>query len=780
MLDLHSHGVDFNQIVNQGLNPEILQTLYAEVGIQLSSSSPSRLQQAIEPGASTQNIAGEGKLDLKQTQSAPLMDHTSSPSRLALETVKSVASPMTSEKDERKSTINSLIVTAPKKSAGNTHSAKISSSKTHDVKPLDRKEYIARMLAAKATKPLATSNTSVPLKADTSKTAETAPPPLNSNGTANTSIAAPLKLVDRVHGDAAASMPHPPKDDISADAKRKAQTDLARQKIEALKLRQETPKVTPSGPVHQPHAIPSGIKPPALPAIPAMVNRPPAPGRQSSYFSPISENAPFSIPGLFMTTIPPETVKQSHEKPAQLISTSTKEPQQLSVPIEPHHEPASTSEEALTRISSSETRNEAEPDKSAMSATMHRKRQKAADFLDSPSIRIKRPLGQQENSSIIIDISDDDMDVTSDNDNVDIEAHDQQVLVSKKPQPTDSVNGRPKLLQDLPPLSGSPSQRANTITTGSILSMPTQAKGLKTKEIEIDMMNRKIAELEQRINAKRTNSRAQTPRASDRATVSPPRNKASQAEAEASAATIQPSLHTDSVVVDDFSDQTPAAFIEEADKLATEQKLHEMETEKAEAERSLAADVARVSGETEMLKQEQTQSTKDNEPVRFESEAESLASSQSYRIEQHETQDEQMSQDHDDELDRLKEGSHLQKRVEEKSLEEEQCHAQKEEQVKAFEEQRRMRKSAIESGLPILDATMERTKQKLEFLRREIEGLEQEVQKGVTGRKALVKELMSLSLPTDPQKSLDQENELNQSVEGPSNKKELKRKSIRF
>ena len=63
-----------------------------------------------------------------------------------------------------------------------------------------------------------------------------------------------------------------------------------------------------------------------------------------------------------------------------------------------------------------------------------------------------------------------------------------------------------------------------------------------------------------------------------------------------------------------------------------------------------------------------------------------------------------------------------------------------------IKERKEERRAAIEAGLPLLDAEVQKTEQKLQHLRNQIRELESDLQRGVEGRRNLVEELRSLSL----------------------------------
>jgi len=753
VLDLHSHGHDFNEIVGRGMDPTFLSMLYAEVGITIDSSPSSQLQRELEVNA-------RGALVLDAT----IVDNKAQPKGAQFDA-------MTQDKDANNLTKTPLVVLSekekdsvtsppktiePKKASITTSSAKAPGAKAVEAKPMDRKEYIARMLAAKAGKPVASTISSMPLKPSAVAASEPVSQPPTSNAAVvpitSTATPAALAIDQPAQDESSIGISQSHKDNQNIDAKRKAQTDLARQKMEALKATRETAKaISSSEPGNQICAISSAnaMGPPIV--APMMIPQPPTPSRQGSYSSLVSQKAPFNIPGLFMTSTPLDPVKPLESGLNQSSTASAQGQQEHSLPAAALHQAPSCSEAAPIREPVAGTGNGAVPIGTAGPALTHRKRQKAADFLDPPSTRVKRPLGQQEHSSVIIDISDEDMADPSDDDSMDVDLADTWMNTSKNFQTNDFGSSKQKSIGDLPPLSDFPSRKKVPPMTPPFVPTPSQAKdpkGLKTKEMEIEVMNRKIAELEQRISAKKTTSRAVTPGSFGNTTVSPAAKDSSR-DAEAVSGTSEAPEAAMGYGNDGHTRQSSPPVADTAETAEAKQKLHEVEQAKASVERSLAADLARASDEQRKLEegtteivQNQAQSTPQRE-LQLVSESEDARLQQ---VEQQHVESEQRGKAQDKEISRLNEKT-LQSREQEKTQlqEAKQTRLQKKEQSKLLEEQRQMRRHALESGLPVLDATVARTKQRLESMKKEVADLEMEVQKGIEGRKALVEELESLS-----------------------------------
>ncbi len=756
LLDLHSFGHDFNDIVGRGMDPAFLRTLYTDVGIPIDSSPSSQLQRELEVNARRASAIDPGATNKEaQPEVANLEPSTTSNGASGLTKTSMV---VTIEK-EKEPVVSLATTAAPKKASTNTPSGKTLGSRTADSKPLDRKEYIARMLAAKAGKPVPSISSSVALKE--SSVAALGPPvrspTISAALVSSLSVATPVApAIDQPpQDDMSMGLPQSLKDNQDIDAKRKAQTELARQKMEALKSRQENAKlISSSEPADQIHVSSSTNTPQPPVAALMMTSQPPASSRQASYLSPASQKAPFSIPGLFMTA-PLNPVKPPKGGSNQSFTASAPGQQERYVPTAALHQTPTVTDAAPISQPIADAENKAIRIDTAGPALTHRKRQKAADFLDPPSTRTKRPLGQQEDSSVIIDISDEDMADSSDDDSSSVYLTDTRISASKDSETKDIRGDKQKSIGDLPPLSDFPSQKKAPSMTS--LTMPTtsqtkDSKGLRSKEMEIELMNRKIAELEQRISTKKTTSRAITPKNFGDTTASPtPKDPSRDVEALSEATEVLEAAigHEN----DGYTRQLSLPTADNADTVEAEKRLHEVERAKASVERSLAADLAQASNEQQMQPKEILQRTQDHAQPTVQGESQPVDESGDVRQQQVEQQQVEIQRHggiQDDLTSRLvQEDSQSREQAETQPHQAERTSLQAKEQPELLEEQRQERKRALESGLPVLDMTVEKTRQKLESMRKEIADLEMQVQKGMEGRKALVEELKGLSQAPD-------------------------------
>ena len=752
LLDLHSQGIGFTQIVERGVSPVMLRKLYADVGIPISRDMPkptpplaeSRVVSGRAPGLSPPDKVPTNDVDQQPVPVLQDKGKASPTTKTSITMTKVENFPLTSSTSTSKSAKPSVI----------NLSGKVTNIKAGDSKGVDRKEYIARLAAAKASvssKAASTPTVESPIQATISRTPPTA--------TTNHFIQEPG--VDRAQ-------------DPEVEAKRKAQTDLARQKMEALKRREtvqqesQTPKSHEGD--HQEQRSLAGPQQASSFTAPATISQSLVPSRQGSYFSPVKQKPPFSIPGLFMTSdtfqnmpqpVPAQAVAPIQQRdinaalgPESRHSISHDSGEQSKLPLAPQA-PSMPSLIAITQPS-------AVPAINPTPAATSRKRQKAADFIDSPSTRIKRPLGQQEDSSLIIDISEDDSSNVSDDDDLSIGQPEHPLALSKKSNIGQTGSGKQKSIGDLPPLSELPTRKKSTVMTPPAAQTPGQTKDpkqLKSKEMEIELMRRKIAELEQRNHAKRNTSRAQSPGTSIQVPVSSPLREPLQSTKDPTKPLVGAvNVNADTKGLDSTrqssstSTETREAVTE--DRLTLEQRLREVDLARGEAEHSVAVDTVLVSEQDRQLQEEALQASRREEGLSQAQKPTGDQDRNGYDVEHVRLNSiEQQGSPTSMQVAQEVETPEVEAKVEEVLRQQEERLQQQEadqrrqqaEQQKLLDEQQRIRKAEIEAGLPVLDATVERTKQRIESLKKEMMELEEEIQKGVEGRKSLMEELSNLS-----------------------------------
>ena len=770
--DLHSQGFGFDQIVKEGLNPDVLRKLYDEIKVPFIASSGLGLRNGVKNGIVDVHIESAPSIGVgiakdqhprasQKDSNGVIFDDDKSTylSTGEIKTSSQSANSAMKTEDQFKPMQAGIAKSAVSSKANPL--GKASNFRAGERKTLDRKDYIARMLAAKTGKPIVNASTAA------------SPETLVASGSG---ISAQVQSAAATGVIVPTTVQHAPNEllntpsgtqneDLDAEAKRKAQTDLARQKIEALKFREnfshQDPSATSSDIKKTNQKTTTNGVPNIVAKISASTPRP-FPSRQSSYFSPASQKPPFSIPGLFMTSDAPEPANSSQPLVNELfalpslgVGSSTSGSSQED--LRPQATISVQSPTADTTSSLPKNSSDSDPKslvtKSAMFASS-RERQKASNFTDSPSTRVKRPLGQQGENSVIIDISDDDDSTNSINHSGDEHPSTEELIhpggsLQKKSHAATPGNGTENPTRSVPALNEFLQRKkavAKTPPATQVSGQSGDLKDLKSKEMEIEAINRKIAELEQRIaiKAKQTTSRNHSPGTSSRVTASPPLGEASQ---QITGAMKMPLDDPDSLN-DDVGHVANSDEISAADQLDAKQQLEMIERTKAEVEHSLAAEISLTSAASQSLVQEEKLQTLQAE--------EGL----NQRIGEQRPKDEMQKQAHDGgerhfvemrgqkacektaKFEEADSNLHTQERRLAQGMQQE--HSQEQEQKRFFEDQRQARKSEIESGLPLLNAEVEKTRERLELLRHEVAGLETQLQKGMEGRQALVEELNSL------------------------------------
>lgn len=448
LLGLAPHNIRYNELVGEGINPTILKQLYDEVGIKVTSP-------ILDPKAAAGDASkAAGALAATQQTGDKTSPAKAQPESLTREQGTEVQEPT---RTMQTATPTSQAPSIVEKATASPPASTIP-SQTETGKPLERKEVIARMLAAKAGK---ISNVTSSVKPDTVKESSVA------GATATKPAEQPAQ-------------PAPPSDG-QVKEKNKAQTELARQRIEQLKKQglaksQQRPQVeSPSATTsQQQHGIATGpVQTPQSFAQPFLSStlQHPLPERP-----PEPESAPPArIPGLFMT---------QSDRP---------------VPGEPSHAAQ------VTGIDSGpvQTRN------------VPRKRPRASDF-DEPVASTKKYTAVPENR-LIIDISDDEF-LHGDNDDgdaMDIDKPGDKI----SSETISTANSKSSMPRNFPPLTDFPSrkptipphQRTPASSSSQTPHRISDQEDLRLKDLEIKAMRKRIAELEQRKQAKLAASRTQSP-----------------------------------------------------------------------------------------------------------------------------------------------------------------------------------------------------------------------------------------------------------------------------
>ena len=574
--DWYEQGWDLKVILREGISPIILSELYAEIGVQVSDMEITAAQRnksgnAHGPRSGKADPAGLGTTLPKSTAtglhveggygqlspSHPLTAFETTDGSLRREVTTNGVKDVHSVADNIPTKTNGVQAGSTRKTQNTSSSVKTSHpSVASGDKAYDRKDHIARLLAAKASKAGSTANT--PTSPTVPKGSNLQEAPLRSGARRSPSLDQQTHVEDpsQVHSTnvtvnktqellkSVTTMPTAtadPKIAIShtkpiasvegrltdAEEKKRAQTELARRKMEALmnrnsKPRAETasqPTVTSSSDQQAPAAkiINSGA-PKVEPQPLSVITGPQAPPTpRSSFFSP-TPGRQFSLPGLFMPSasqkLNGDTVSQTHQEIStcsdaqppsiKALNGAVAAPAPLRNPTANREPIKSFNQEASGGIS---------PSTEIINST--RKRQKAADFIEASSTRVKRLFGQSGDNGVVIDVSDEEAPDSSLND-VEMDIDTDQDMYGIGQGNSDESN---KLQRSAPnvQLQRRPSALVDAHTSVGIMTPPVapvsgkETNALKSKEMEIEVIKRRIAEKEQRRQAKQSASRAETP-----------------------------------------------------------------------------------------------------------------------------------------------------------------------------------------------------------------------------------------------------------------------------
>ncbi|KAL1971004.1 hypothetical protein VTN77DRAFT_2838 [Rasamsonia byssochlamydoides] len=431
LLGLAPHNIRYKELVAEDISPTILRQLYEEIGIKVSPTDSKATTEVVTSSTAAPSQAANGDSGPGNGQVDPVKSQK--------ETVSPAQPPQTQNATSTTTTTKAPEVTGKEAVPG---LARGPDAQTDTTKPLERKEVIARMLAAKANK---TSNPP--------STAKTEHPSIAANKVAE----APARTA--------------PSAETQVKEKNKAQTELARQRMEQLK-RQGLPKsqqrpqaevasqsASHQGPSHGQVSHSSGQASVTLTLQHPLPERPPDP-------QPAPTAVPTArIPGLFMTHSEPSDAAKSRPQGTVADSVSTE------------------------------------------AKTMPRKRPRASDF-DEPVATSKKPLLPEDR--LVIDISEDES------------MHGEDEEGSKTVAETTSGNvasSQAATPRPLPPtdfsqrkVTGPLQQRSSVSQTPPRLA---DQESLRLKDLEIQAMRRRIAEYEQRKKAKLAASRTQSPGSSN-------------------------------------------------------------------------------------------------------------------------------------------------------------------------------------------------------------------------------------------------------------------------
>lgn len=366
LLNLAPHNIRFDELVEEGIDPLVLKSLYDDIGIKVawtsgekraSSRSPLTVPADQEPGF-TEDVS---KLVVSSVEPEGRRQKTT---RNSSNAIAEVDVPPTTE---RQQSFNSF-----------ERGANVASEATG--KPLERKDLIARMLAAKVSKPAQSDSlTDMPPSQSKEQTEQSGQPVIVPESATNDEDSSNLPTASG---------------DFRTKEINRAQTELARQRMEQLKkegLRRSQIRAMDSGrtSVSTSTDLENGTSQQSTALRHPLPDRPPEPDK----------TATTRIPGLFMADPEPSQA----EGPSATDGTSMDQPS------------------AATRAP--------------------RKRPRASDFTDDvPELPPKKPTPQGKGAPssdhrVVIDISDDDESMYGSDDG--------HVATSRKLDPEPATSGLP-------------------------------------------------------------------------------------------------------------------------------------------------------------------------------------------------------------------------------------------------------------------------------------------------------------------------------------------------
>ncbi|KAL1303690.1 hypothetical protein AAFC00_007043 [Neodothiora populina] len=459
---LNQQGFTFEDLVREGLDPDLLRNTYEELGIPVAAV----------------------------TQAVPTLPPSVEEVAPGVTTTENDNAPIPRPSNDRSSPARLSVPVAPKAPAP---------------APLDRQSYLARLQAAKNKKSAASSSPKHSVSGSAPGHSLAPTPAVAGAGAAPhlSSAKAPSNPMasGAVQLQSSTTLPRraAPGKDQTNNKTSDAATELVRKKMEALKAmkRRMAPKPSTDSttPVDTPSSQPAST---IITPLPTDSDHIEPPQKSVADQRPVNSGAPnsasaipgltsFGIPGLFMSSsgptsnaVPSTAENKNSEAPPTLQQTT--EPQALSL----------------------------NPTQSSPAVSKLRKRPNASELIEAqtPSTTpfYKRPFGRSRRNSsddaMIIEVSDDEGG-----------AGDDDGKVNEAGQPTsmshEANSTRQKSIRDLPPLRDFP-HRTMPTKTGHFQGAPTpvgtpgsvnDAEELKRKEQEINALQVRIQEYERRKKA---------------------------------------------------------------------------------------------------------------------------------------------------------------------------------------------------------------------------------------------------------------------------------------
>ena len=564
--DLYRNHIGFEQLSSEGVDVSLLRELYLEAGINIDEAASPRIR-------SPEHTSGLSVTVTSQDQSTM---SSNGPSRPALasnvptyETFPEVRTlpaqkeqnknvDMTQRPVEEESAISrgingTQILSQPHEPCNSTPPTN-SASKLKPDRTIERKDYIARMLAARTNKTSIekSSQATVPSKSLGLATQDTVTEKSMTNSRPKSPTEAPSSSSSAPEAD--------------THSKKKAQMELLRQKTEALKrtstlhgttpasaqIPQSLQTTSPSAPTVEfdPNSKLVGPydQPSPQPQLNAGPNAPPLKDTVESTYTPTtpffaSLERPWldGLPGLSSSSKPKsqslhisDPIASSNVKADQVVVclNSPRSPADDIGPMSDRAVLASRESSTTTALAGRADDIVADPVR-ITSPTLNemersRKRAMAADFIDVPVERIKRLTGSSGHVQVFIEVSDDDDDDNDDDGKMEVDSGLPAPLLRLPDQSTYRVSAAREQNPLINSVSRSIAQVSSSIHTPPLVQTPgktVEQEGLARTEEKIRALKQKIAETERRKRAKENSSGVRTPASTLQQTPKSPSNR---------------------------------------------------------------------------------------------------------------------------------------------------------------------------------------------------------------------------------------------------------------
>lgn len=537
LLSLAPHNIRFSDIVKEGVDPDLLQQLYEELGLKdtrievLTNTDLKQtgLRRALsidrEPNLPAAKDSQEAKEILLGTQTrvsklsvpAPTGPHLPEPESWVSSSAKSAQPSQQTAVDLEASRTSTVVATTPNVA-------------------MERKDRIAQLLAAKTGKQAAVKGIQ-----------EHQTPPFQASPSPSIAVDTSVPALPP----AECVTPTPSIHQTSKLVKNKAQTEKVRQKMESLRkeaeaeararARTEFEAQLPRKPEvhaydttamahdektessllsHTPQHISGNLGSPVTHSRSEQPRTTPASEQTSR------SNYAYRIPGLFMTSEEAADVADRQDSAARVETLDlyhdldNTEQSENKTPVIPATQDLPTSDsESLTESNLAALTSE------TFAARVSHKRPLASDLFDESTPPAKRPFGRKDsNDRIVIDVDSGESENSSEDIRMDIE-EDSQASVPPSAKGLVKHASEQEIQISLPATTDNEKGSATISSNGFKLSTPTQEADKedlwRAKHVEIEVMRKKIAEMEERRKAKRGQSQVQSPQSSVPGTPAP-------------------------------------------------------------------------------------------------------------------------------------------------------------------------------------------------------------------------------------------------------------------